>query len=81
MGIWIRDLTEFDQLGSLEGGFTHTLGDCGYYSFVTYTTWGFRDLIPKGPIRFLTGMEALTGLLHTWTNSFMYIQMQHCPRI
>lgn len=70
-------LTEFDQLSSLEGGFTHTLEDCGYYSFVTYTTLGFGDLIPKGPIRFLTGMEALTGLLLiTWTASFMYIQMK-----
>ena len=70
-------LTEFDQLSSLEGGFTHTLEDCGYYSFVTYTTLKFGDLIPKGPIRFLTGMEALTGLLLiTWTASFMYIQMK-----
>jgi hypothetical protein len=70
-------LTQSAQVGSLEGGFTHTLSDCGYYSFVTYTTLGFGDLIPKGPIRFLTGMEALTGLLLiTWTASFMYIQMQ-----
>ncbi len=70
-------LTEFDRLGSLEGGFTHTLADCGYFFFVTYTTLGFGDLIPKMPIRFLTGMEALTGLLLiTWTASFMYIQMQ-----
>ncbi len=70
-------LIESGQVGSLEGGFTHTLAECGYYSFVTYTTLGFGDLIPKGPIRFLTGMEALTGLLLiTWTASFMYIQMQ-----
>ncbi len=70
-------LTASEQFGSLEGGFTHTLGDCGYYSFVTYTTLGFGDLVPKGPVRFLTGMEALTGLLLiTWTASFMYIQMQ-----
>ena len=70
-------LTESEQFGSLEGGFTHSFADCGYYSFVTYTTLGFGDLIPKGPVRFLTGMEALTGLLLiTWTASFMYIQMQ-----
>ena len=76
-GVGYCYLTEFDQLGSLVGDFAPTLGDCGYYSFVTYTTLGFGDLIPKGPIRFLTGMEALTGfLLITWTASFMYIQMQ-----
>ncbi len=70
-------LTQSGQFGSLEGSFTHTLSDCGYYSYVTYTTLGFGDLIPKGPVRFLTGMEALTGLLLiTWTASFMYIQMQ-----
>ena len=70
-------LTKSGQFGSLDGGFTHTLADCGYYYFVTYTTLGFGDFIPKGPIRFLTGMEALTGfLLITWTASFMYIQMQ-----
>ncbi len=70
-------LTQSGQFGSLEGDFTHTLADCGYYSFVTYTTLGFGDLIPKGPLRFLTGMEALTGLLLiTWTASFMYIQMK-----
>jgi len=76
-GVGYCYLTEFDQLGSLVGDFAHTQGDCGYYSFVTYTTLGFGDLIPKGPIRFLTGMAALTGfLLITWTASFMYIQMQ-----
>ena len=70
-------LTELGHFGSLEGGFTQTMADCGYYSFVTYTTLGFGDLIPKGHIRFLTGMEALTGLLLiTWTASFMYIQMK-----
>ncbi len=76
-GLGYYFLTELKQFGTLEGGFTHTLADCGYYSFVTYTTLGFGDLVPKGPIRFLTGMEALTGLLLiTWTASFMYIQMQ-----
>jgi len=62
-GVGYCYLTEFDQLGSLVGDFAHTLGDCGCDSFVTYTTLGFGDLIPKGPIRFLTGMAALTGFL------------------
>jgi len=76
-GLGYYYLTVLHQLGSLEGGLTHTLADCEYFSFVTYTTLGFGDLIPKGPIRLLTGMEALTGfLLITWTASFMYIQMQ-----
>ncbi|GJL55491.1 MAG: hypothetical protein NPIRA02_26230 [Nitrospirales bacterium] len=71
-------LTRFKEFDWLEGVVSQpTLEDCGYYSFVTYTTLGFGDLIPKGPIRFLTGMEALKGLLLiTWTASFMYLQMQ-----
>lgn len=54
-----------------------SLMDCVYYSFITYTTLGFGDVIPTGTLKFLTGLESLTGLvLITWTASFMYIEMQ-----
>ncbi len=77
-GLGYYYLMGFKEFGWFEGVVTQpTLRDCGYYSFVTYTTLGFGDIIPKGPIRFLTGMESLTGLLFiTWTASFMYLQMQ-----
>ena len=81
--VWVFGLGYFALIGQKEYGWFEgivlepTLGDCGYYSFVTYTTLGFGDMIPHGPIRFLTGMEALTGLLLiTWTASFMFLQMQ-----
>ncbi len=65
-------LIAFDSGESLEG-----IMNCIYYSFVTYTTLGFGDVIPTGSLRFLTGLEALTGLvLITWTASFMYFEMQ-----
>lgn len=65
------------DLGSLEGDFDNSLIDCVYYSFVNYTSLGLGDIIPKGDIRFLSGLEALTGLvLITWTASFMFIEMQ-----
>lgn len=65
-------LIAFDSGESLEG-----IMNCSYYSFVTYTTLGFGDVIPTGSLRFLTGLEALTGLvLITWTASFMYFEMQ-----
>jgi len=63
--------------GTLEGAANNTLIDCSYFSFVSYTSLGFGDITPRGDIRFLSGMEALTGLvLITWTASFMFVEMQ-----
>lgn len=71
-------LTANDLIGSLTGNFTGSLEDCGYYSFITYTSLGFGDIIPVGYLRFITGIEALTGLvLIAWTASFVYVQMQN----
>ena len=48
-----------------------------YYSMVAYTSIGFGDITPTGPLRYVTGMETLTGLvLIAWTASFLYVQMQ-----
>jgi hypothetical protein len=42
-----------------------------------YTSLGIGDIVPVGNLRFLAGLETLTGLvLITWTASFMYIEMQ-----
>jgi hypothetical protein len=63
--------------GKLEGNFTGSLMDCVYFSFTTFTTLGFGDIEPIGDLRYLTGIEALTGLvLITWTASFLYFEMQ-----
>lgn len=63
--------------GYFEGNFTGTLFDCVYFSFTTFTTLGFGDITPQGSIRYLTGIESLTGLvLITWTASFLYHEMR-----
>ncbi len=65
-------LTAFDSGKSIQN-----LVYCVYYSFITYTTPGFGDMIPTGTLRFLTGPESLTGLiLIAWTASFIYIEIQ-----
>jgi hypothetical protein len=65
------------DFGSLVGNFDKSLMDCVYFSFVNYTSLGFGDIVAKGNIRFLAGIEALTGLvLISWTASFMFIEMQ-----
>lgn len=63
--------------GKLTGNFDGSLMDCSYFSFTTFTTLGFGDIQPSGDLRFLTGIESLTGLvLITWSASFLYIEMQ-----
>ena len=64
-------------LGYLEGRFVITQSDCIYFSFTTFTTLGYGDIEPFGGIRYLAGVESLTGLvLITWTASFLFIEMQ-----
>ena len=51
--------------------------DYVYYSATVYSTLGFGDLVPHGPVRLLTGMEAVLGLvLITWSASFTFLEMQ-----
>lgn len=54
-----------------------TLANCMYLSAETYTSLGFGDLTPTGPVRLLAGTEALIGLLLIgWSASFTYIAME-----
>ena len=62
--------------GYLAGNFDGSLLDCVYFSFTTYSTLGFGDIEPWGDLRYLVGLEALTGLvLITWSASFLYLEM------
>ena len=80
--IWLSGLGYFllardPALGALAGLPTTTLPDFVYFSAMTYTTVGFGDAVPLGAIRFLAGMEGLTGLVMiTWSASFTFIEMQ-----
>lgn len=52
-----------------------------YFSAMVYTTVGFGDIVPTGPLRLLVGTEALVGLsLITWSASFTFIHMQRLWR-
>lgn len=65
------------QWGSLQGSFDGSFMDCVYFSFTTYTTIGFGDISPIGDLKYLTGLQALTGLvLISWTASFLFVEMQ-----
>jgi hypothetical protein len=69
-------MTQYGDFGSLEGNFNGSLVDSVYFSFTNYTTVGYGDIEPFGSLRFLAGVESLTGLsLITWSASFMFIEM------
>lgn len=81
--IWLFGLSyylllQWDAFGRIEGASEITaISEYVYYSTMVYTTVGFGDLVPHGPIRFMTGMEALTGLVMiTWSASFTFLEMQ-----
>jgi len=80
--IWIFALAYYymhhaEGWGHLTGSFNGSLLDCSYFSFTNFTTLGVGDIQPIGDIRFLAGIESLTGLvLITWTASFLYYEMQ-----
>lgn len=64
-------------LGHVAGVQSLSLADALYVSAATYTTVGYGDLAPVGPIRLIMGLEALTGfLLLTWSASFTFLEMQ-----
>lgn len=63
--------------GSLGGTATPDLGSALYFSAETYTSLGFGDVVPAGPVRLLAGVEALNGLLLIgWSASFLYLEME-----
>ena len=71
---WLALKGEFGKLLGVAG---ENLYECVSFSAVTYTTLGFGDIVPEGDLRFLVGMEALTGLvLITWSASFTFLEMQ-----
>lgn len=80
--VWIFALAYYVQhhaaaWGQLEGRFNGSLLECVYFSFTVYTTLGFGDIVPGGSLRYLAGIEALTGLVMiTWSASFVFVEMQ-----
>ena len=63
-------------VGSLSGGVTDPEGLL-YFSLITYTSLGYGDIVPLGPVRLLAGIESLVGLvLIAWTASFTYLEMR-----
>lgn len=60
-GVALFEVAQWPGLGSVSGVDELRLLDAVYLSTVTYTTVGYGDLIPQGPLRLLLGIESLSG--------------------
>ncbi len=79
--IWVFGISYFllqnlKGFGAFVGVEQMGLLDSIYYSAAVFTTLGFGDIVPVGPIRFMTGVEAVSGLtLITWSASYTLMEM------
>ena len=65
------------HLGRLVGDVDGTGLEYLYFSAETFTTLGFGDIVPEGPLRLLASFEPLNGLiLIAWSGSFTYLEVQ-----
>lgn len=70
-------LLAYGNVGTLTAPDGLSLLTCVYFSAETYTSLGFGDITPVGPIRLLAGVEALNGLLLIgWSASYLYLVME-----
>ncbi len=73
----LLDVFNAGELIVVTGSSIVSMFDYVYYSAMVYTTVGFGDIAPASPIRFMTGMEALLGLVMiTWSASYTFLEMQ-----
>jgi hypothetical protein len=73
----VYGLVEHLDVGALHGAKHYSFLNYLYFSAETYTTLGFGDLTPSGPIRLLAGIESLNGLLLIgWTATSTYVAME-----
>jgi hypothetical protein len=76
-GLAIYVLIRYLGLGTLGDSSHVSLNNCLYFSAETFTSLGFGDIVPAGPLRLLAGAETLNGLLLIgWSASYTYIAME-----
>lgn len=81
-GLALWGLLHWPETGHVASDEHLVLLDAIYLSAMSYTTVGFGDVVPVGPIRFLAGTEGVTGLvLIGWTISFTALEMERYWRV
>lgn len=75
--VTIYVLTRWFDVGALGGEGAPSFAATAYFSAETYTSLGYGDVVPHGPLRLLAGAEALNGLLLIgWSASFIFVAME-----
>ena len=70
-------LVHWGGAGSIGGSAQPGVAEALYFSAQNYTSLGYGDILPSGPLRLMTAIEALHGLLMIgWTASFAYVAME-----
>lgn len=70
-------LMVFPSLGEFTGILEHNFYDALYFSASTYSSLGYGDIVPTGPIRMMASIEVLNGLVMiSWSASFTYLAME-----
>lgn len=70
-------LVRYLDAGTLGDASRFSLTRCLYFSAETYSSLGYGDIVPGGPLRLLAGVEVLNGLLLIgWSASYTYIAME-----
>jgi hypothetical protein len=70
-------LVRYWDVGTLGDASHFSLTRCLYFSAETYSSLGYGDIVPGGPLRLLAGVEVLNGLLLIgWSASYTYIAME-----
>jgi Ion channel len=73
----IYALTRWFDIGALGRDGVAPLEAVIYFSAETFTSLGYGDIVPHGPLRLLAGIEALNGLLLIgWSGSYIYVSME-----
>ncbi|MFE8070892.1 ion channel [Marinobacteraceae bacterium S3BR75-40.1] len=75
IGAWL--LTRWPEMGAISVGQDAGLLEFVYLSATSFTTLGYGDVVPHGVVRFLFGVEAVTGFaIITWSASYTFLDMQ-----
>ncbi|MDF1630667.1 MAG: potassium channel family protein [Alcanivoracaceae bacterium] len=76
-GVGVFALLQFPEAGFLMGAQDQSLMECIYFAAISYSTLGYGDVTPQGPVRLIASITSLTGfMMITWSASATFLEMQ-----